>query len=342
MKVSINVHTEWEPLKEVVVGIATGARKPTVKDHALRCIEYATLSDAEFANIVTGPYPDWMIEEANEDLDRFADSLIELGIRVHRPREVDHSAVYRTNDWEVDGYHAYCPRDSVLIVGSQAIETPMVLRHRQDEARALRHICDTIRAPRPRLLDSMYDRSTLGVPTLMNHEPAFDAANCLKLGRDILYLISNTGNQTGCDWLQQHLGPDYRVHPVRDVYAYIHIDSTILPLRPGLVLLCPSRVNEDNLPPLLRSWEKIYAPDPGDIPCDPRWNPASKWISMNCLSLAPDLVAVEAQQTGLMRLLAQYGIETLPVRMRHFRTMGGGPHCVTLDLVRSGALESYA
>jgi len=341
MKVAINVHTEWDRLREVVVGVATGAQKPTVKDHALRCIEYATLSDVEFAQAPCGPLPPWMIAEANEDLDRFAESLKQLGITVHRPQVVDFTQLCRTGDWEVDGYHAYCPRDSVLTVGRQAIETPMVLRHRWDEARTMRSLFDTIQAPRPRLLDSMYDRSRLGVPTLMNHEPAFDAANCLKLGRDILYLISNTGNQAGCDWLQKHLGSEYRVHPVRDVYAYIHIDSTILPLRPGLVLLCPDRVNAANLPPLFRNWEKVYAPDPGDIPCDPRWNPSSKWIAMNCLSLAPDLVAVESRNTHLMHTLAGYGIESLPVQLRHFRTMGGGPHCVTLDLVRDGTLESY-
>jgi N-dimethylarginine dimethylaminohydrolase len=53
-------------------------------------------------------------------------------------------------------------------------------------------------------------------------------------------------------------------------------------------------------------------------------------------------VAVEESQQGLMRALARYGIESLPVRLRHMRTLGGGPHCVTLDLVRDGELEDYA
>ncbi|MCE9616094.1 MAG: inosamine-phosphate amidinotransferase 1 [Lentisphaerae bacterium] len=341
-KVAVHTHTEWGRLREVVVGIAEGARIPTVKDVALHSINYGHLSDAEFARVPTGSFPPRVIEEATEDLEDFAQALRGLGIGVHRPRAADFSERHTTPDWSVDGCHAYCPRDTILTVGQQAIETPMVLRHRQTEARLYRHLVDTVRAPVPRLLDSLYDYSTLGVPTLRNEEPAFDAANCLKFGRDILFLISNTGNEAGREWLQAHLGPAYRVHPVRDVYSFVHIDSTIIPLRPGLVLLNPARVNETNIPAYFKSWDKLYAPEPDEVPFEPGWCGASKWIALNCLSLAPDLVAVEQGQTGLMRVFERHGLQCLPVRMRHARTMGGGLHCVTLDLVREGPLEDYA
>jgi glycine amidinotransferase/scyllo-inosamine-4-phosphate amidinotransferase 1 len=265
-----------------------------------------------------------------------------MGIKVHRPAATDFSTIYETDDWSVDGYHAYCPRDVIFTVGNQAIECPMVLRHRQNEVRIYRDIVETVRSPLPRLLDDMYDRSVLGRPTLTNKEPAFDAANLLKIGRDIMFLISNTGNDAGRDWLQEHLGSEYRVHAVRDVYAYIHIDSTILPLRPGLVLCCPKRINDDNIPDFFRSWDRIYAPEPIVTPFDSAWNPSSAWIAMNVLSISPELVVVEKNQTNLMRLLKKYGIESYPLQLRHMRTMGGGPHCVTLDLVRAGTLEDYS
>lgn len=344
-KMRINTHTEWQPLKEVMVGTAAGAQVPTVKDESLHAVSYGSLSAGQFARIKTGPFPDRIIQETDEDLDQFAEGLAKLGIKVHRPRQVDFTKRYTTADWNVDGYYAYCPRDTVLTVGNHAIETPMVLRHRQNEAeRLFSHIFDSevTRAPRPRLLDSLYDRSRLGVPTLRNDEPAFDAANCLKIGRDILYLISNTGNQAGADWLQEHLGSDYRVQTVRDVYAFVHIDSTIVVLRPGLVLLCPDRVKESNLPPFFRNWDKVNAPEPAPIPCEPGWGGASKWIAMNVLSLAPDLVVVEKDQTALMRELEKHGIHSHPIQLRHMRTLGGGPHCVTLDLVREGELEDYS
>jgi N-dimethylarginine dimethylaminohydrolase len=341
--VAINSHAEWHPLKEVVVGTATGAQIPTVKDEALHSICYGDVSDEAFDAVQTGPYPESVIEEANEDLDRFADQLGGLGITVHRPREADFTEAYSTPDWTVDGYYGYCPRDSVLAIGKEAIAAPMVLRHRQNEAdRIFEGMFEMTKAPAPRLLDSMYDRSNLGKPTLMNHEPAFDAANCLKIGRDILYLISNTGNHAGADWLQEHLGADYRIHRVEDVYVFIHIDSTFTVLRPGLVLLCPDRVNDDCLPDLFRGWDTIYAPEPDPIQCIDGWGGASKWIAMNLLSLSPELVAVEENQHALMKVLEKHGIESMPVRMRHTRTLGGGPHCTTLDLVREGELEDYS
>jgi N-dimethylarginine dimethylaminohydrolase len=283
-----------------------------------------------------------VIEESNEDLDQMADDLRKLGVRVHRPPKTDFTATMATENWEVDGYHAYCPRDTILTVGNEAIETPMAMRHRQNEARIYRKIVNTVRAPVPKLLDTLYDRSVRGVPTLRNDEPVFDAANCLKIGRDIMFLIANTGNLAGADWLQHHLGSDYRVHPVRDVYAFVHIDSTIVPLRPGLVLLCPTRVNEMNLPEYFRSWDKIYAPEPVETPYDPVWVRASKWIALNCLSVAPDLVFVEKNQVGLMREFDRYDIHSHPVQLRHARTLGGGPHCVTLDLVRDDLLEDFS
>jgi N-dimethylarginine dimethylaminohydrolase len=340
--IAVHTHNEWDPLREVVVGTAIGAQVPTVRDKSLHCVSFGASSDEEFARLPVGPYPKRVVEESEEDLDAFAAELVKLGIRVHRPARADFTERYATADWSVDGQYAYCPRDTILTIGEQAIETPMAMRHRQDEARVLRHLARTVRAPRPRLLDSIYDNRVLGKPTLRNDEPVFDAANCLKIGRDVLFLISNTGNEAGARWLQEHLGAGYRVHPLRDVYAFQHVDSTVVALRPGLVMLCPKRVTEDKLPPILRKWDKIWAPQPEPTAYDPDWPGASEWIAMNVLSIAPNLVAIEHTQVSLMRVLAQHGIDSLPIRLRHMRTLGGGPHCVTLDLVRDGTLEEYS
>jgi len=343
-KLIVHTHNEWDPVLDIVVGTIDCALMPSVKDESLHSVNYGNLTDADFAKVRTGPYPQNVIEETREDLAMFAGALEKLGIRVHRSRAVDFSQRYTTPDWSVDGYYAYCPRDSIFTVGDQAIETPMVLRHRQNEAElTLRHLfAQTTLAPRPRLLDTMYDRSVLGRFTLCNGEAAFDAANLLKCGRDIIFQISNTGNYRGAEWLQQHLGSQYRVHPVDNVYAYIHFDSTIIPLRPGLVLLCPDRIKPETVPPYFANWDKIWAPEPNPMAFDPALDPSSKWIAMNILSLTPDLVVVEKSQTNLMRALEKHGINSLPIQLRHMRSLGGGPHCITLDISRDGTLEDYA
>ena len=190
-----------------------------------------------------------------------------------------------------------------------------------------------VSAPKPRLDDSMYQREDLSKITLNNHEPVFDAANILRCNNDILYLVSNTGNLKGAKWLQNFLGSDYRVHTIEDVYSYIHIDSTIAVLREGLCLLNPERVNENNMPEFLKSWDKIWCPPMVDIGYHKTIR-ASVWIGVNLLSVDENTVIVDNRQTELIKELKKYGIESLDCQIRHSRTLGGSFHCVTTDLVR--------
>lgn len=94
-------------------------------------------------------------------------------------------------------------------------------------------------------------------------EPVFDAANVLRAGRDLFYLVSGSGNELGARWLQTMLSAlgDYRVHVIRGVYPHTHIDSTISLLREGLVLLNPARITDPSvLPEPLASWEHLRCP----------------------------------------------------------------------------------
>jgi N-dimethylarginine dimethylaminohydrolase len=43
----------------------------------------------------------------------------------------------------------------------------------------------------------------------------------------------------------------------------------------------------------------------------------------------------------LIKLLEKNGLDVLPLKLRHSRMMGGGFHCVTLDIRRKGTLERY-
>lgn len=337
---------EWDPLEEVIVGTAEGAQVPRM-DKSLHCINYAQLADT--SEVVSGPYPQWILDEAEEDLEQLADTLRKLGVKVRRPDQTDLRAPVRTRRWETDGYYNYCPRDLLIVIENRIIEAPMVLRARQFESEAYRSLlleymasgASWIAAPKPFLEDASYDRSELSKPTLRNLEPAFDAANILRCGRDIFYLVSNTGNELGAVWLQGVLGAGFKVHTLTDLYCFAHIDSTITALRPGLVLLNPERVNERNMPAPFRKWDRIWTPPPVDIGHAPGYEHCSIWISMNLLSVSPDTVLVDSRQPELIKLLERHRLTVVPITMRHARTLGGGPHCCTLDVRRRGSLESY-
>jgi len=336
-----NVKNEWGNLKEIIVGSAINAQVPTVGDKCLHNIDYAHLSDEEFQQRPSGLYPQQIIDETEEDLDRIAEQLTEIGVKVHRPLERDFSQPIKTDNWEVDGYYNYCPRDSMFVINDKVIATPMTLRHRSNEAETCKPLFEPsswVEAPKPKLLDSIYQREDLSIPTLLDGEPVFDAANVIKHNNDILYLVSNTGNKDGAKWLEsyckENFGNEYKVHTAEGVYAYIHIDTTFVFVGEGKVLLNPTRVNENNIPEFLKSFDKIWSPDMIVTNVLEDWCSASPWLGMNILPINDKLCMVEERQTGLIQELKKWGIETLPVRMRHARTFSGGPHCVTLDVVR--------
>jgi N-dimethylarginine dimethylaminohydrolase len=141
------------------------------------------------------------------------------------------------------------------------------------------------------------------------------------------------------------LGDDFRVHFLKGVYYGSHIDSTFAALRPGLVLCNPARINDETLPEILKQWEVIYSPpmeNTGRYDADYLFKSiGSDWIDMNVFSIRPNLVVVDQDQSALIRLLESRGLEVIPLKLRHAKLMGGGFHCITLDIRRTGNLERY-
>lgn len=319
---------EWDPLKTVIVGIADDAKIPPT-NIGLRCVSYADLTFSEYLDVKHGRYPDQVIEEANEDLERLCDFLREESVQVLRPQSND------------PNYYNYCPRDTVLVHDDVVIATPMAINSRRDEWRASKQYFDLdklVVSPKPEHPNT-YNSGCLGNPNVLalnEYEPIFDAANILRCNDDLFYLVSNTGNKKGAEYLQEVVGPDKKVHTIENVYSYVHLDSTIALLREGLMLLNPARVKSiDQLPEPLRKWDIIWAPEPVDIGYYPGYCNSSKWVSVNLLSVNPNLVVLEEHQDNLRVELEKYKIECAMLPMRHARTLGGCFHCVTLDLVRS-------
>jgi glycine amidinotransferase/scyllo-inosamine-4-phosphate amidinotransferase 1 len=300
----LNSHNEWGTLKEVVVGTATGANWPLNDTVFSQESEKTTWRETP---VPSGPVPQWIIDETNDDLEMLCDVLKSFDVRVHRPTDLDFVAT--------DGMYNYCPRDRLIIAGSTVIDTAMMYPCRDQEIAAL----DFVVQAADRVLTMPRDQGLV-----------LDAANVCRLDDTWLYLLSSSGNQAALDWLQTNV--DVKIEPC-NFYSGVHIDSTIVPVRPGLVVLNASRVNQYNCPEAFANWEKIWVHDV--VPQDFYQYPyASKWIGLNMLSINPDTVIVDAAQTDLIQVLEKHKINVVPLTLRHSRTLGGGFHCVTLDLVR--------
>lgn len=320
---------EWDPLKKVIVGIADGARIPTL-DRSLRTINYANVTDE--SAIPHGPYPQQVIDEANEDLEVFCNFLRKESVEVLRPAGTTPS------------YYNYCPRDSVLVHDDLILACPQPLRARAGEYLAMdqhfREYGSKVRyhVARANRDDSLYNLECLGdkdVLALNDTEPSFDAANVLRDNDNLYYLVSNSGNKLGARLLQEIVGTSKKVWTIEGVYSYMHIDSTIALLREGLMLLNPSRIKSvEQLPKPLQSWDVIWAPEPVDIGYYPGYCGASVWMPVNLFSVSPTLVAMLDNQPELTKALEKKGIDCALLPGRQQRTLGGGFHCVTLDLER--------
>lgn len=336
----ISSHNEWGKLKSIVVGTATGANWPTMDPTF--AINWETTLFKEVPH-PKGPVAQHVIDEANEDLEELVKVLRSAGVEVYRPQDNNYAARVGNTVWSSDQMYGYCPRDTHLIVGENVIEAPMSYRSRQMEADILSGVrqnaihsgANWIAAPRPMLPVGTHYVTANDKVGLLENEPIFDAANCLRLNNDILYLKSCTGNTKGADWLQRFLGKDYKVHVLDDIYAYAHIDSTIAPIHEGLVVLNRSRIRLENIPEIFaqQKWDVVWFEDP--VPISFYQYPyASAWIGMNLLMLDPKTAIVDKHQTHLIKSLEKRKIEVWALELRHARTLGGGFHCVTLDLHR--------
>jgi N-dimethylarginine dimethylaminohydrolase len=299
---------EYSSLKSVIVGSAKQSVWPSHDPAFNQSIESST-----FKNTLTrGPIPMHIIKEAEEDLEKLVKTLEKNKVKVYRP-------IINEPTW------SYSARDILLSVGNTIIECPTQYSSRRDEAKFYQHVkeaavqdgCKWIKAPFPKI----------------EEDPMFDAANICKFDDKLLYLISSTGNRAGAEWLQQQIGTEFEVIVWENVYAFAHIDSTIASLNKNTILLNASRVNYNNIPLFLRHYKKIWI---NDIVAREfyRFPFASKWIGLNILSIDPETVIVDSIQKKLIERLKDKNFRVIELELRQARTLGGGFHCVTLDLER--------
>lgn len=290
----------WDPLKSVIVGTATNANWPA------RCDDFRRLENTtkwKETPVPSGPVDVDVIREANEDLEYLCEVLRNENISVYRPNDIDFQ--------HRDGMYNYCPRDKLLIVGSTVIDAPMAYACRQIETEAYQFLeVDFVKG--------------LG---------RWDAANVLRLNDSLLYLVSESGDRTGGEWLTDYFSERLDVYILENIYNGVHIDSTIVPVKEGLVCLNASRISEDNLPAPIKNWDKIWVHEMVEKPFK-GYPYASNWIGMNFFVVNPQLVICDPKQTWLRQQFNQYGVDSIGVDLRHSRTLGGGHHCTTLDLVR--------
>ena len=375
-------NNEWGQLKSVVLGTVENFspgwefKKRVSKEKKERA-----------KRLVLEACPQWYLDEVAEDLEGLNNILRSQGVEVLRPTWDFTSQEFDTPEWSAGGFDIYNVRDLHIVIGNKLVVSSPSSRFRLFENASFQNLFyrnffedgfSWISAPTPKLkgdylyevqtprnnLEKLEDETHRKLSSgltevfhrLENDEIVFDAANIIRFGRDVLFLVSNTGNHKAAKWLQSVI-PELNVH-VTTAYRSSHLDSTILPLKEGLVLLNGARVNSDNVPPFLTDWDKIFFNDPAPV-CEkeiyffnkhrkpiyeqlvemgaesPIGHISSPWAGLNVLSINQDTVLVHDRQTSLIRTLERQNLNVVPIQMRHCYTMLGGLHCVTLDVERA-------
>jgi glycine amidinotransferase len=360
----VNSWNEWDPLRHVIVGRADDSHIPP-PEPAVVC---KVPKDSGMLGR-WGRRTEESIAAANQELDDFASLLTSRGIRVDRPTPIDFGQAVKTPDFETESmFGCMAPRDVLVTVGREVLEAMMSYRCRWFEYLSYRPLLESYfcedpnmrweAAPKPRLTDRSYKEGYLQrIMTIEDRlrltekcdfvttevEPLFDAAELARMGRDIVVQHGFTANLRGIEWLKRHF-PDLRIHAMNfpgDPYP-IHIDCTLVPLRPGLILNNPQRKIRPEQRGLFErnGWEIVEAARPAHRTPPPLCY-SSVWLSMNVLVLDPKTVCVEASEVYQMEQLDSLGFNVIPVVFRNAYPFGGGLHCATLDVYREGECEDY-
>ncbi|MDR3245561.1 MAG: hypothetical protein LBT50_03920 [Prevotellaceae bacterium] len=376
-KFALNSYNEWGRLREVIVG------NPFSKDDILVDFSFCHFhfdninthfdiikkhNVIENENVSAIKFNPQYIDELREDIDGLVLALEKVGVNVLRPKQIKSGASICLPYWEAKAWPALNVRDRILILGDNMIETTPCIRSRYLETDLLKEIlygyfqtgANWICMPRPVMTDASFDLSyinnqayksasrelisfkeknyyDIGIELLM------DAANCLRLGKDIIINVADKNQYLAFQWLKRTLGHGFNFHKI-DSLTDNHIDSYIIIIRPGLLLLRNKSVI-DKLPEFMSNWDYIIAPEPTDD-LFPNYESdnliiTSKYIDTNILSLNENTVIANSLNKNLIQSLEKRNINVIPVRHRHRRLFGGGFHCFTLDTNRDSEYISY-
>jgi glycine amidinotransferase len=268
----VNSWNEWDPLKRVIVGRPEGTQIPAPEpgfwlhypSHGRPLGTY-------------GPFPQEMVDKANEQMDNFVKIMEDRGIIVDRvtvhPDLLDVRS-FGTPDWtQLNSRGINNPRDVFLPIGNEIMETPGALRSRWYEYLHLRPLFEQYfkedpdflwtSAPKPRLTDDSFvenyyynyhnvwtdeekrQRMHDWKFNISEAEPLWDAADAARAGKDIFWQASSVTNRSGMDWLQRYFdAKGIRVHPIMfdnsgGHYHPWHIDVSLILVRPGLAMTNP-------------------------------------------------------------------------------------------------------
>lgn len=133
--------------------------------------------------------------------------------------------------------------------------------------------------------------------------------------------LSQRTNREGVQGLEEHLGPEWKVIPIRLAPEVLHLDCVLAILNPGTIIWCPDLILSHK--PLIAGTFK----NPIEISKEEAFHMAA-----NILTVNPDDVLVEARHTRLHQELRKVGVYVHPLDWTEIKKLGGLFRCATCPI----------
>ncbi|HIF52094.1 MAG TPA: amidinotransferase [Thiotrichaceae bacterium] len=331
-KKTVMVHHEWGALKEVVVGVPS-IRLPSKLAEAPK--KFLPDSTVEFIEKNAGKKLEECAPELNEQFVKQVNGIIKIlrnrGIVVHQVKKHNPSEeafLGEMNDTVLQTY----PRDPMLVIGNNFIETAMFEPNRRKERFAIRRTIGDRLADSNTHIISMPEPEPFPADKSGKYGPGpfLEGGDVMLVGYDIY--VGNTGNASntaGIRWLQNFLGSKYRVHEVPLSSHFLHLDCVLALPRPGLAVICKEAFVK-GVPEFLKDWKliEVSAED------------AEKKLGCNGLVLDEKTMIVGDDMPELAEALSAEGTEVLTARIDGIYWQGGAFRCWHHPLARESKLEN--
>lgn len=350
----ISCNNEWSKLKEVFVGDIEHHLFP-LNDYTFEMVYYTNLKTQSYRKTSEYKLDKKRLKDRQNDLDNLAKVLESFDIKVRRPNPLTDLETISNNGWTVTKMAPEEPRDIFAIIDNVIIESAPLVRSRIFETQNYyEHFNDMfcengmnwIKAPMPRLHQNNLDEEALKDWTSYNevnwdnsyYDLAFDCANFIKLGKDILYNVGTKNARKGLEWLRRQF-PNKVIWEVN--ICDDHIDGCLAPLCEGVFLCNPWHMSvkeyKERLPEQFTNWKFIeiceeelteeYTEEEIQIATD-----QGMW--MNVLSIDEKRILIQDDAVNTIKRLQENGFEPIPIKFRHGRLFSGGIHCCTVDIWR--------
>ncbi|NTW05165.1 MAG: serine/threonine protein kinase [Peptococcaceae bacterium] len=233
---------EWSQLKRVIVGRPEGTNVPAPEP-----AWWYDLPLGGFPLGQWGPFPQEMVDAANEQMNYYQAQIEKQGAIVERIEIMDFmkNKPVSTPLWTQLNMHGVNNvRDVIMVHGNYIVEATTCRRSRYYEYLNFRPIFERyckedpeaihFGAPKPMLTDESYERNYYynfenvwteeekhqrlldGKFQLTEKEALWDAADIFRFGKDLFMQLSCVSNKAGVDWMKRMFGAlGFRVHMVQ-------------------------------------------------------------------------------------------------------------------------------